>query len=200
MKIKQIAIKDLNPAAYNPRKISDEQLERLKKALYEFGDLSGIIYNRRTGNLVGGHQRIKCLPPDAVIEKKDLKEKTKTGTVAHGHIIIYGERYTYREVDWDEAREKAANIAANKHGGDWDDDKLADLLRGLSEMPGFDIDLIGFDSKELDDILSQITEDGQIDDDKTIYEVIINCSSEQKQKVIYEKIKKEGYECRILIL
>src|SRR3990167_3982250 len=133
-------IKDLKPADYNPRKITDEQLKMLNKSLQKFGDLSGIVFNRRTGNTVGGHQRLKCLPPDAKIEKKDLKEKTRTGTVAQGFVIFDGdEKHTYREIDWDEAMEKMANIAANKHGGDWDDDKLGELLKELSEIPGFDI-------------------------------------------------------------
>lgn len=159
-------LNDLTPAAYNPRKISDEQLQRLKKSLAEFGDLSGIVFNRRTGNIVGGHQRLKCLPPDAKIEKKDLKEKSKTGTVSQGFIILEGEKYTYREVNWDEATEKTANIAANKQGGEWDDDKLASLLQELSNMPIFDSDLIGFDTKEIDELISQITGEGQIDDDE----------------------------------
>ena len=68
---------DLKSAGYNPRTITDEQLGWLKKSLEEFGDLSGIVFNRRTGNTVGGHQRLKCLPPDAKIEKKDLKEKNQ---------------------------------------------------------------------------------------------------------------------------
>ena len=150
---------NLKPADYNPRIITDEQLERLKKSLAEFGDLSGIVFNRRTGHLVGGHQRLKCLPADAKIEKKDLKEKTKTGTVAQGFIIFDGgEKHTYREVDWDEATEKMANIAANKHGGEWDDDKLGELLKELSEMPVFDIDLIGFETNELNNILASLNE------------------------------------------
>ena len=171
-------IKDLKPAAYNPRKITDEQLERLKKALYEFGDLSGIVFNRKTGNLLGGHQRLKCLPPDAVIEKEKLKKPSRTGTVAEGYIIIPSsvipaeagiqkeERYSYREVNWDEAKEKAANIAANQHGGEFDDEKLAAILKELSEIPDFDIDLLGFDSSEIDTILASITKEGQIDDDE----------------------------------
>jgi len=158
---------DLKPADYNPRTITDEQLERLKKSLQEFGDLSGIVFNRRTNNLVGGHQRLKCLPADAKIEKKDLKEKTKTGTVAQGFLIFDGgEKHTYREVDWDEATEKMANIAANKHGGEWDDDKLGELLKELSEMPGFDLELTGFDDEEFNSILSQLANSGLIDDDE----------------------------------
>lgn len=35
MKIKNIAISSLNPAAYNPRKISVEELEQLKESILE---------------------------------------------------------------------------------------------------------------------------------------------------------------------
>ena len=159
-------IKDLKPAEYNPRKISDEQLQRLKKSLLEFGDLSGIVFNRQTGNVIGGHQRLKCLPPDAKIEKKTLKEPSPTGTTATGTITIDGERFIYREVDWSKEKEKQANIAANKHGGEWDDEKLSELLKELSAIPDFDPDLIGFDTKEIGEILSQLAGEGLIDDDE----------------------------------
>ena len=57
-------IQDLNPANYNPRKISPEGLARLGKALEELGDLSGIVKNIRTGNQVTAHQRLKIIPKD----------------------------------------------------------------------------------------------------------------------------------------
>gem|GEM_PF-2566928 len=150
-------LKELKPADYNPRKISDEQLSMLKKALEEFGDLSGIVFNRRTGNLVGGHQRLKCLPEDAKIEKKELKKPTHTGTVAEGFIILpsdmsdkssMSERLSYREVDWPLEKEKAANIAANKHGGEFDDELLKNLLEDIKESD-IDVVLTGFNTAEL---------------------------------------------------
>ena len=177
MKNKKISITDLKPAGYNPRKITDEQLKRLKKSLQEFGDLSGIVFNCRTGNLIGGHQRIKCLPPDVKIEKKELKGKTRTGTVAEGYIILPSvipagskresreeEKYTYREVDWPIEKEKAANIAANKHSGDWDEEKLGELLKELSEMPNFDFEVTGFDSKEMDKIITEFEKNNKEED------------------------------------
>lgn len=158
-------LSDLKPAGYNPRIITDEQLSRLKKALHEFGDLSGIVFNRKTGNLVGGHQRLKCLPPDAIIKKEKLKKPSRTGTTATGTITIDNEQYTYREVNWDEAKEKAANIAANQHGGEFDDDKLSVLLKELSEAPDFDIGLLGFDDSEFNQLLSLVINDGLTDPD-----------------------------------
>jgi len=159
-------VKDLKPANYNPRKISDEQLKMLKKSLLEFGDLSGIVYNRRTGNLVGGHQRVKCIPQDAVIEKHELKEPTRTGTIAEGFITINGEKYAYREVDWDIKKEKQANRAANKHGGEWDSEILAQVIKELMEQEDFDKDLIGFSDKELNELFARVLNEGKIDDDE----------------------------------
>lgn len=57
-------ISNLNPAPYNPRKITDKKLAMLQKSMAEFGDLSGIVCNTRTGHLVGGHQRLKVFSPD----------------------------------------------------------------------------------------------------------------------------------------
>ncbi len=51
----------------NPRRVTDKKLDMLKKALFEFGDLSGIVFNRKTGQLVGGHQRVKIFSPESKI-------------------------------------------------------------------------------------------------------------------------------------
>lgn len=149
---KSLTVQDLKQggANYNPRKITKQELDRLKKAFEEYGDLSGIIRNIRTGRLVGGHQRVKVIPKDAEIQITErYAEPTRTGTIAHGFIIIDGEKYTYREVDWDEHREKAANIAANAHGGDWDEAKLGEILKELSSDINFDIELTGFTLAEV---------------------------------------------------
>lgn len=138
-------IRDLQPAGYNPRKISAKQLSALKKSMAEFGDLSGIVVNIRTGNMIGGHQRIKNLDPEWAIVKKAAKDDT--GTVATGHIETPWGRWTYREVDWDQVKEKAANLAANKHGGEWDLPKLEIVLDELKELD-FDLELTGFELKD----------------------------------------------------
>ena len=111
-------VKDLKPAPYNPRKITDKQLSMLEKSMKEFGDLSGVVYNIKTGRIVGGHQRIKKLDPEWDIVKQEHKDKN--GTVAVGHIETPSGRWAYREVSWTEHKEMAANIAANKHGGEFD--------------------------------------------------------------------------------
>lgn len=149
-------LSDLAPSIKNPRKISKEQLASLKESLEAFGDLSGIVYNRTTKRLVGGHQRAKALPENAVITiNQTLAHRTKQGTVALGHVSVDGELYAYREVDWDEGTELSANIAANKHGGDWDMSILPDILLEL-DAANFNLNLTGFTPDELKNLLAPI--------------------------------------------
>lgn len=54
----------LDPNPRNPRVIAPERITELKQALALFGDLGGIVFNRRTGRTVGGHQRIQAFVGD----------------------------------------------------------------------------------------------------------------------------------------
>lgn len=44
-------------APYNPRIIDKEAKRRLRKNIAKHGLVSALTWNKRTGNLVGGHQR-----------------------------------------------------------------------------------------------------------------------------------------------
>ena len=141
MRIEHKAISELIPAPYNPRKDIqpyDEEYEKLKRSLQEFGYVEPVIWNERTGYVVGGHQRLKVL--------KQLGE-TEIDCVI---------------VDLPEEQEKALNIALNKINNDWDDDKLKALLEDLQDTD-IDITLTGFDSAELDKYLK--IEDDEDDED-----------------------------------
>ena len=142
---------ELKPNPNNPRKISGSQLAGLKNSIEKFGCLDGFIFNRRTGQMEGGHQRQKTFPPGCeIIITKKFDPPTPKGTVALGEVVHDGERYPYREVDWDEPTARAANIAANKHGGDWDDDLLKEELAKLDE---FGLEGTGFSDDELEALL-----------------------------------------------
>jgi hypothetical protein len=144
----------------NPRKITPEQLKMLADSLRRFGDLSGLILNVSTNHLVGGHQRVKVLGAAPVEITKRYDRPTPNGTVAEGFVIFEGERYTYREVSWDERTENAAMIAANKHGGDWDIPMLSTLLLEL-DTGEFDVSLTGFSSQELEKMVRGVKTEGK---------------------------------------
>ena len=160
----------------NPRTITEEQLAALLESMEKFGDLSGLIFNRKTGRTVGGHQRVKLLNAPISVVKKYSKP-TKTGTVAEGFVTLKGERFVYREVDWDEVTERAAMVAANKHGGDWDDFKLKELLGSL-KSDDFPVTLTGFSEAELSKILATAqppNEFGKLDENIPIQHVCPKC-------------------------
>jgi len=147
----------------NPRKITPEQLKMLADSLKRFGDLSGLVMNVKTGHLVGGHQRVKLLGEAPIEITKRYETPSPTGTIAEGYVLFEGERYVYRAVDWDEATENAAMIAANKHGGDWDFPMLSELLVEL-DQGDFDLGVTGFTPAELERMVRgmQPTKDDEI--------------------------------------
>lgn len=133
MDIQKIPAARLNPAAYNPRKDlkpGDREYEKLKRSIVEFGYVEPVIWNIQTGNVVGGHQRLKVLVDmgqteiDCVVVVLDLR------------------------------REKALNVALNKIQGDWDEEKLASLMAEF-DATDFDVSLTGFEAGEVDALLNR---------------------------------------------
>ena len=64
LNMRTMPIEMLKPAKYNPRKDlkpGDREYEKLKRSIAEFGYVEPVIWNRQTGNVVGGHQRLKVL-------------------------------------------------------------------------------------------------------------------------------------------
>ena len=134
MNIQKIEIGKLKPADYNPRKDlkpEDEEYQKIKKSIIEFGYVDPIIVNTDM-TVIGGHQRLKVL--------KDL-----------GYTVI-----ECNMVDLDKNKEKALNIALNKITGEWDNKKLEELIAELKEDE-FDLSTTGFTFDEVDNILKDIT-------------------------------------------
>ena len=124
---------ELKAAPYNPRTISTAAAKALARSMQEFGDISGLVCNTRTGHLVAGHQRLKQLPEEYELVRTE--ERTDSvGTVGYGYVEAHGTRWPVRFVDWPEATEKAANVAANSPFlvGEFTND----LLPLLSEIKG----------------------------------------------------------------
>jgi ParB-like chromosome segregation protein Spo0J len=133
MNIQKIPIGQINPAAYNPRKDlkpGDPEYEKLKRSMQEFGYVEPIVWNKRSGNIVGGHQRYKVLL-DMGMREVDC-------------VVV----------DLDETKEKALNIALNKISGDWDMPKLKDILQEL-DTGEFDLGLTGFDADEIEEMMTK---------------------------------------------
>lgn len=134
MQIRTMAIAQIKLAAYNPRKDlqpGDPEYERIKRSLLEYDLIEPLIWNKRTGNLVGGHQRLKVLQE-----------------LGHDKVQV-------SVVDLPEDKEKALNLALNKVQGEWDLSALKDLLQEL-DTGAFDMQITGFDMPELEELMTQI--------------------------------------------
>lgn len=144
-----------NPA--NPRSITPEKLETLRQSLALYGDLGGIVFNRRTGKLVGGHQRVSTFQndPTALVAITERFEKPDpVGTIAVGHVTFCGTRFSYREVDWSPAKEKGAMLAANQFSGEFVWEDVSRLLAEIKESGEIDLSMTGFDVGELSNLLN----------------------------------------------
>ena len=143
MLIEKMKTENLLPADYNPRKDlkpGDAEYEKLKRSIEQFGYVEPVIWNRTTGRVVGGHQRLKVLI-DMGINEADC-------------VVV----------EMDETKEKALNVALNKISGEWDKDKLALLISDL-QAEDFDVSLTGFDAAEIDDLFKDTIQDKIKDDD-----------------------------------
>ena len=83
-------LNSLTPADYNPRVISKADYAALKNSIGTFGDMSGLVFNRQTGSIVGGHQRANAYKEGGgVIEITEaLDAPNEVGTVARGYVTI----------------------------------------------------------------------------------------------------------------
>ena len=136
MEIRDIDICQANPATYNPRKDlkpGDPDYDKLVKSLEEFDLVEPLIWNEDTGDLVGGHQRLKILQARG----------DKMVTVSVVHLTV--------------DKEKALNLALNKIGGGWDLPKLTALL-GELEVSLPDVEVTGFDDKEIRKLTAQFNQ------------------------------------------
>lgn len=128
--IVEIHRSELKGAPYNPRQLDDKQKRKLKAGLKRHGLVSPPTWNKRTGFIVGGHQRIKIM--DDLMGTAD---------------------YTMRvaAIDVDAGREKELNILLNNSlaQGQWDIEALDLMLKDTN----VDISGTGFEVADVYQLL-----------------------------------------------
>jgi len=129
MIIEKKKLSEMKLAEYNPRIHSEEFLEKLNKSINTFGYVEPIIWNKKTGNIVGGHARFKVLLKNGVTDAE---------------VVV---------VDLASQKEKALNLQLNKNVGEWDSFALSQLLKELETEDKGLLELTGFDDTELENLL-----------------------------------------------
>ena len=137
MKIEQIKLDALIPYARNSRTHSDAQVAQIAASIKEFGFTNPVLIDE-TGSIIAGHGRVMAARKLAIVDVPSIRLTHLT-----------------------DAQKKAYVIADNKLAlnAGWDDEMLAVELTDLKDM-GFDLDLTGFSTDEIEALLDSDNEIG----------------------------------------
>lgn len=161
-------IDELIPYENNPR-LNDEAVEYVKNSIKEFGFKVPVVIDK-DNVIIAGHTRIKA--------SKELGIKDIPCIIAD---------------DLTEEQVKAFRLADNKvsEKSMWDYTKLDEELDNI-----LDIDMSMFDFNiNTDDVEIERIDLSNKEFEK--YEIIITCQNEIELEEKYNKLMKEGYECKI---
>lgn len=171
-----VSIDGLKPYENNARTHSEEQVKKIARSIEEFGFINPVIIDADYG-IIAGHGRVMAAKKMGMTEVPCLFVEDLT-----------------------EAQKRAYIIADNKLALDagWDEELLQFELAELQAMD-FDITLTGFEvdylyedePQERKDISETLKEE---------FKLIVDCTDEKNLQELYERLSKEGYECRISTL
>lgn len=178
MNIEEVLTNKLIPYANNARTHSDEQVTQIASSIREFGFNNPVLIDEQS-TIIAGHGRVLAAL------KLDLE---KVPCIRLIHLT--------------EIQRKAYIIADNKLAlnANWDDEILKLELEMLREA-NCDIDILGFDDKELQSLFDN-TED--IDDDfkepvdKNRNLLMIECEGEHDLEKLFSEMQERGFQCKIL--
>lgn len=187
--IETIKRSDINFAYYNPRTIKENAQKKLKSKIKEDGLVMPLVYNKRTGNLVSGHQRLTII---------DGLEKNQDYDI------------TVSVIDVDEKKEVELNVFLNNISsmGTFDPDKIEMLINEFELDRNDLIDSFGFEptkktSQEMKDYKNKFVtqqkekdmNDGEsIYGEKADYMFTLVFSSNKEKREFLNKIKIPEFE------
>lgn len=124
--VQEVHRRTLVAAPYNPRKISDTEKSKLKAAIKRHGFVEPVVWNKRTGHLVSGHQRISIM--DTIMGSEDYTLSVSV-------------------IDVDDKREREINVLLNNtHAmGSFD----MDMLKSVFDDPLVSVVGSGFSQSDM---------------------------------------------------
>lgn len=129
-----VRLENITPAPYNPRvdlTPDDPEYIQIKKSILDHSMMQPIIFNEKTGNAVGGNQRLKIL--------RDMGVEEAVCAVVNLPLAI----------------EMEANIALNRLGNMWDQPKLREVMLELQQS-GYDTSKTAFSDYEVEKLTQEM--------------------------------------------
>ncbi len=185
MKIVKMPLERLNPAKYNPRVDllpDDPDYKKIQRSLRKFGAVLPLVWNERTQNLVGGHQRLKMLRAKGEVE---------------AHVSV---------VNLSEIDEEKLNIALNNSNGRNDNKRLYELLAKVKDEDPEGFEDTGYDDERMAALLHAGTEeapepDGDPDPNSVKATIQLSCPRDMVDEIVQAMTKfTERPGCRLEIL
>jgi len=179
--VEAVPLDRLRPASWNPRTIKDERFQNLVRSIQADPDFlwRRPILATADGTIYAGNMRYRAA------------EHLGMGTVP---AII-------ENIPEELAKERA--LRDNHQWGDWQDDQLGELLFGL-RSGGADLEVLGFTEKELAKLLDEVGVGvGEAQDEFAYHEqfgVTVICQDAAEQERVYDKLKEQGYDCRVVVV
>lgn len=152
---------ELVPDKDNPRFADDEALRGICRSIVEFGIVDPLVVRRSDRLIIGGHQRhqavLRLLSGPFTYKGAEGKMITvEWRPPAEGIPVVYLDNL-------DDRRTKLLNLALNRATGEWEKDRLALLLKGLTEGEGaldiYELGATAFSVTEINEYIA-LAEDG----------------------------------------
>ena len=140
--MQMVKVSELIPYVNNARTHSQEQVNKLRSSLREFGFVNPVIIDQDK-NVIAGHGRLMAAKEEGITEVPCV-------------LVDY----------LTEAQKKAYILADNRYAQDagWDEELLRLEIEALEGMD-FDVSLTGFDDQEIADLFADDESTGAEDDD-----------------------------------
>lgn len=170
-KIIEVKISDLKQMPGNPRKISEQEMNKLKKSIQEFGYVDLIVVDEYN-TVIGGNQRLQAL------QQIDIQVPIKA-------VQLTG---------YSDSEKKALNIALNKISGEWNLEKLDEWIEEL-KLDDYNIDLTGYEAEEIKDL--KIPEFNEKEEDLKSYNkihILISYDIDKHEEIIKQIANIENME------
>jgi hypothetical protein len=178
-KVERWPIEKLIPYARNPRTHSADQIDRIARAIGQFGWTAPVLCDEK-GVLIAGHGRVMAAKKMGLAEVPVITARGWTDEQKRAYVI------------WD-------NQSTLLSG--WDEELLRAELADL-DLGKFDLSLTGFAGDELAAFL-KAPNDRDLDSSARLgglkYCVILECRDELHQIEMLGKLEQDGYTCRPLI-
>jgi ParB-like chromosome segregation protein Spo0J len=166
----------LHASPDNPRRIAPRRLEQLKRSI--------------AADPLMLQSRPVIALPDGTIVAGNMRWRAA--------VELGWETIPTVTVDLDSERARAWMLRDNQSYGDWEQQQLADLLVELQES-SVDMDLLGFDERELQHLLDTLDHDTSQQLGAMTYSILIDCASEQQQRSLAERLESDGFVVKLLM-